>query len=118
GVEANTFGAARQLQWVSRDRFVDLFVRVNKASLAAAAAALSTLSGATGVKNALKDISDFIKNIAQNAPKMAVLTTAISGLGLELAAAVVNTLSLAGSLAEVAGIAPILPALLGGIATS
>lgn len=107
-----------ELAKLARDRIVNLYPVVNKLALSKAAAALGTLSGAKGIKNAFQSITDSFEEMLNNAPKVAVIATLIGGLAVELGAAATNAFSLAGSIATIAPAAFALPALLTGIASA
>lgn len=114
----NALNAQRRLATLSRDREVSLFVKVNKASLAAAASTLAALSGGRLVSNVVTDFFDKIKNLDKNAPKIGLIATGIAGISAAAAAGLSNIGGLIGSLAQLVGIATVLPAYLigGGVA--
>lgn len=108
-LDLNALNAQRRLAFISRDRSVSLFVRVNQASLAAAASTLAALSGTRLVGNLF---DNFFKNIAEldkNAPKIGMIATAITGLVGVAGAGISNILGLAGSLAQLAQASIFLP---------
>src|SRR5690606_21017326 len=71
--DATTLVANRQLAWAARDRIAHIIPVVDKKALAVAAAALGTLSGVTGMKNAATELKDAFKGILDNLPKLATL---------------------------------------------
>lgn len=110
-VGLNTLNARRQLATLTRTRQVSIFVRVNKASLAAAATALSAITGTRLVGNIFKDFFEGMKNLDKNAPKIGLIANGIVTLVGALGAGVSNAAALAGSLVALGQSAVLLPAL-------
>ena len=79
-VQAQTAAATAHLKWVSRTRFVDLIVRVNKASAAKALTTLAALSGARLAGNWIDDIATSLKNLDKNLPSILAWTTGLTSL--------------------------------------
>jgi hypothetical protein len=117
-LDLNALNAQRRLAFISRDRSVSLFVKVNQASVAAAASTLAALSGTRLVGNLF---DNFFKNIAdldKNAPKIGLIATGITTLVGIAGAGISNILGLAGSLAQLAQASIFLPSffIAGGVA--
>lgn len=112
----NTLRARQQLLTLTRARTVPIFVRVNTASLAAAASALAALSGARILGNIFDTFWNSIKNLDRNAPRIAAISSGIIGLGGAVLALVSNLGGLIGSLIQLSGISLFLPAILSGMA--
>lgn len=117
-VGLNTLNARRQLATLTRTRTVSIIARVNKASLVAAATALSALTGQRLVGNIFKDFFDGIKNLDKNAPKIGLIATGITTLVGALGAGVSNAAALAGSLAALGQTAVLLPTLMTAVGIS
>ncbi|WP_114589428.1 hypothetical protein [Microbacterium arborescens] len=79
-VAAHTLPAAAGLKWLARDRLVNVFVNVNKASFASAMTTLSALSGARLAGSWLDDIRDFGENLDKNLPKILKWTSGLTAL--------------------------------------
>jgi hypothetical protein len=81
-ISANAFTAiaSRQMAFVSRDRIVNLIVRVNKKSVAAAMTTLAALSGARLSWKWIDDLANFAKDLDKNLPKILNWTTGITSL--------------------------------------
>lgn len=117
-VGVNTLVARARLAALTRPRTATIFVRINKASLAAAAQALAALSGARFLGNVFDKFWDSIKNIDKSAPRIALLSSGIVALSGVLGAAVSNMAGLAVSVAQLGQAAVLLPALLTGAGIS
>lgn len=111
-VGLNTALARARLAAISRPRQVSLFVRVNKASLAAAATALAALSGTRFLGNVFDKFFDSIKNLDKTAPKILTITSALTGLVGILGAGVSNVFALGASLAQLGQLSVLFPALM------
>lgn len=117
-VGLNTGIAAARLAYLTRDREVTIFARVNKASVLAAAETLAALSGARLLGNVFENFWDSIKNLDKSAPRIAAISTGFIALGSILGAAVSNVAGLAASFAQLGQTAVLLPALLTGAGIS
>jgi phage-related protein len=106
--------AKAELTAVSRRRFADIVVRVNKASFVAASAAIARLSGGRVVGDQLKNLGTYLANLDRHVPKLAAVALAVTNLGAAALAGTSGALSLAGGLAQTAGAAVVLPGLLAG----
>lgn len=84
---AHTAASSAQLAYVARGRFADIFVRVNKRSLALAEGLLQSLAGV----NVLRSLGRSLENLAINFDKVAIKA---AGTGAVLGG-VINTLSYA-----------------------
>lgn len=108
-LDLNALNAQRRLAFISRDRSVSLFVRVNQASLAAAASTLAALSGTRLVGNLF---DNFFKNLAEldkKAPKIGLIVTGLTSLIGIAGAGISNIAGLAGSLAQLGQASIFLP---------
>ena len=110
-VDLDALRAQQRLAVLSRTRFVDLVVRVNKASVAAALSTLAALSGARILGNTFDPLFQRLKELDKIAPKVGFITSGIAGLSAILLTAVSNAAGLAGSLAALGQIAVLGPAL-------
>ncbi|WP_100813010.1 phage tail protein [Microbacterium lacus] len=106
GVAAHTAAAAAQMRYVSRPRFVDLFVRVNKTSVAAALTTLAALSGARLSWKWIDDLAQKMGDLDKNLPSLLGWTTGITSLVAALFGATSGLVGIGG------GLFSILPALL------
>lgn len=81
-IEANPFTAwaSARLAWLTRPRMVEVFVKVSKASVAAALTTLSALSGARLSWQWIDDLSTSLKNLDKNLPTILGATTGITSL--------------------------------------
>ena len=113
-VGLNTALARARLTALTRPRVVELIVRVNQASLVAAATTLAALSGARVLSNTFDKFWDAIKNLDKNAPRIGAIATGINSLAGGILALTSNLAGLAGSFVQLSGLAVVLPALLTG----
>lgn len=81
-IDANPFTAwaSARLAWLTRPRTVEVFVKVSKASVAAALTTLSALSGARLSWQWIDDLSTSLKNLDKNLPSIIGATTGITSL--------------------------------------
>ena len=88
-IEANPFTAwaSARLAWLTRPRMVEVFVKVSKASVAAALTTLSALSGARLSWKWIDDLSTSLRNLDKNLPTILGATTGITSLIAALFAA-------------------------------
>ncbi|WP_136057237.1 hypothetical protein [Microbacterium sp. K24] len=77
---AHTLDASAQMAWLSRDRFVNLVVQVNKKSLASAATTLAALSGARLSGKWIDDLAQMARNLDKNLPSILGWTTGVTSL--------------------------------------
>lgn len=108
--------AQAQLLVLTRDRIVDLVVRVKESSIAKAQAVLAALSGYRLLDSTADNIRRMFENIDKNIPIIGTMALAIQGLSAWLLAAASNTFALAHSLAQMFGAALVLPGILVGMA--
>jgi phage-related protein len=87
GVAATTAAASAQLRHVTRPRWVEIFVRINKKSLAGVATTLAALSGARLTFKWVDDLIQQMKELDRNLPKFLGWTTGITSLTAGLFAA-------------------------------
>lgn len=80
GVNAHTAAAAAQLRYTTRPRFVDIFVRIEKKSLATAVSTLAALSGARLTWKWVDDLLSKMKNLDKALPTLIGWTSGITGL--------------------------------------
>lgn len=86
-VAALTAAATTQLRWLSRDRFVNLIVRVSQASVVKALTTLAALSGARLTWKWIDNLIDKFKELDRNLPAILGWTTGItSGIAALFAA--------------------------------
>lgn len=116
-LEANVASlyAKAELMRVSRDRVVNLFVEVSKASVAKAEAVLAALSGWRMLDSTLQNFKSLFENLDKNVPLVGSLALAVQGLSAWILAAASNSFALAKSLAQIAGAGLALPGILGGM---
>ena len=107
--------AQAQLLILTRNRFVDLVVRVKESSIAKAQAVLAALSGYRLLDSTVDNLRRMFENIDKNIPIVGTMALAVQGLSAWLLAAASNTFALAHSLAQMAGAALVLPGILVGI---
>lgn len=88
-IEANPFTAwaSARLAWLTRPRTVEIFVRVSKASVAAALTTLSALSGARLSFQWIDDLTTMARNLDKNLPSILGWTTGVTSLVASLFAA-------------------------------
>lgn len=88
-ITANAFTAiaSRQIGFVSRDRIVNLVVKVSQKSVAAAMATLAALSGARLSWKWIDDLATSMKNLDKNLPAILGWTTGITSLVASIFAA-------------------------------
>lgn len=86
-VNAATLAASAQMKWVARDRFVNLIVKVNKASVVSALTTLAALSGARLSWKWIDDLATSMKDLDKNLPAILGWTTGITSLVASLFAA-------------------------------
>lgn len=115
-VVAHTAGAAAHLMYTSRTRFVDLFVRVNKRSLAIAEGVLASLSGWNSLKATGRYLEGIAKNFDTIAVKGGVMGSVIGGLADTLSYMVSSTLAIGDGVLEAVGVLAMAPAALAAIA--
>ena len=104
--------ARQQLAVLTRARTVPIFVRVNAASVAAAASTLAALTGARMLGNVFDSFWDAVKNLDKNAPKLGLVSSGILGLSGAVLALISNLSTLGVSFAQLGQISVLLPALL------
>jgi len=109
-------GVMTHLALLTRDRFVDIFPKVNLSAAAATAAFLKALSGGRVISDMFDSLWDSIKNLDRAAPIIGTLAAAIAGLAGWSTAAASNLATLSSSLASIGPTALLLPGLLGGMA--
>lgn len=80
GVNAHTAAATAQLRYATRPRWVQIFVRVNKSSLAAATATLAALSGARLSWKWIDDLMQKMRELDRNLPKILNWTSGLTAL--------------------------------------
>jgi len=111
-VDLDALNAQRRLAFISRDRTVSLFVRVNQASVAAAASTLAALSGTRLVSNVFEGFFRNVAELDKTAPKIGLISSGIAGLSAVILTAVSNFAGLLGSFAALGQAAVLLPALM------
>lgn len=115
---AHTTAAAAQLAYVSRGRFSDIFVRVNKRSLALAEGVLQSLAG----MNTLRSLGRGLENVALNFDKVAIkaggVGTVIAGLANTLSYVTTSLLSIGEGVFQSVGLLAMAPAMLAALTAS
>ncbi|MEV1109933.1 hypothetical protein AB0I95_14920 [Micromonospora sp. NPDC049751] len=108
--------AWKTLATLTRDRFVHIYPKVNKAALAASMAAINRLSGARVVTTYVRELGEALGDLDKSAPKIGLISTAIVTLGGAATNALGSVFSLAGSLISMAPAVLALPGLFSGMA--
>lgn len=80
GVNAHTLAASQQLRYTTRPRVVEIFVKINQASLAAAVGTLAALSGARLSWKWIDDLISKMRDLDKNLPAILGWTTGITSL--------------------------------------
>lgn len=113
-ISANAFTAiaSRQLSFVSRDRIVNLVVRVSKKSVATALTTLAALSGARLSWKWIDDLAQSMKNLDKNLPAILGWTTGITSLVASLFAATSGLVGIGEGLFSITPALLVLPGLL------
>lgn len=88
GVQAHTAAATAQLRWVSRPRWVDIFIRINKKSLVATMTTLAALSGARLSWKWIDSLLTKIRDLDRNLPKILNWTSGLTALFAAIAGSV------------------------------
>lgn len=105
-----------RLAVLTRARTVEIFAKLNSASVAGVASSLAALSGLRVMGDLGKGVGDFLRNLDRATPKIAAVTTGV----LALSAAVISTVgqlgALGAGLAQAAGAGLALPGIFGGMA--
>ena len=108
--------AQAQLIVLTRNRIVDLVVRVKESSIAKAQAILAALSGYRLLDSTAENLRRMFENIDKNIPIVGTMALAVQGLSAWLLASASNGFALAQSLAQMFQASLILPGLLAGMA--
>lgn len=106
-----------QLAALTRPRFAEILLRVNKSSLKTAGGFLATFSGANHVIRIVQDLRVMKKVLDETLPKVAAVSTAILGISGAALSASSNVFALGGSIAQIIPIGLALPGVLAGIVT-
>lgn len=114
-VNANTLGASAQLAWVSRDRFADIFARVNKRSIAVAEGMLKSLSGWGVITDAGRAFETLVTQFDRFTVKAGAMGAAIGGVLDSLSYMATSALGIADGILEVVGLSATLPAVLSAV---
>lgn len=88
GMTAHTAAASAQMRYVTRPRWVDVFVRINKRSLSTAVATLAALSGARLSWQWIDDLLQKVRNLDKTLPTLLAWTSGITALIAALAGGV------------------------------
>lgn len=110
-VAASTLVAKAQLAVLARDRIVALSVRLNQASFTKASTALARLSGFRVAHNILTDVTDALKDLDLNIPKITRVALAIGTLSSMVLTSSAGLVTLAGDLAKIGNTGLLLPAI-------
>jgi hypothetical protein len=115
---AHTAASSAQLAYVSRARFADIIVRVNKRSLALAEGVLQSLAGL----NTLRSVGRTLENLALNFDKIAIkaggVSTVIAGLTNTLSYVATSLLSIGEGVFQSVGLLAMAPAMLAAVTAS
>jgi phage-related protein len=111
-VNAVTMAASAQMKWVSRDRFVNLIVRVSKKSVAAALTTLAALSGARLSWKWIDDLISKMKDLDKNLPAIVGWTTGITSGIASIFAATSGLVGIGQGLVSITPALLVLPGLL------
>lgn len=117
-VDLDALNAQRRLAFISRDRTVSLFVKVNQASAAAALSTLAALSGTRLVGNVFDSFFRGLKDLDKNIPKIGLIASGIAGISAVAFAGISNVLGLGLAIAQLGQAAVLLPALFVGAGIS
>ncbi|GAA1411891.1 hypothetical protein AUR04nite_00580 [Glutamicibacter uratoxydans] len=112
---AQTAGAATHLKWLTRDRFVNVFARVNKRSVAIAEGVLQSLAGWGVLSSAGRGVESLITNFDTLTVKAGAWGTALGGLTDSLSYMLTSALSVADGLVELMGLTAMAPALIAAL---
>lgn len=110
----NALLSSQLLRWVTRPRFIDLYLRVNKQSLASVTATLAALSGARLIGNIGEDYWEFFRDLDKNLPSISMMTVGIVGLTGALFGAVSSIVSFGSGLTQILPLFLTLPGLIMG----
>lgn len=117
-LDLDALNAQRRLAFISRDRTVSLFVKVNQASVSAALTTLAALSGARLAGGLFEQSLQNLKELDRNAPKIARIATQVAALSAGVLALISNFGGLIGSFAELGKISVLGPAIFSAIGIS
>ena len=110
-LNTHTALASRMLAFVTRSRFVDVIVKVNKAAMAKAMTTLAALSGARLSWKFIDDLANFAKDLDKNLPKIAGWTSGLTSLFGAIAASGAGLAGLGGDLMAILPAALVIPGL-------
>lgn len=113
-VDVDHGAASAKIRGFTRPRILPVHVKVNKASLAAAASAVAALSGARVLGNFGRSIKNAITSLDRALPSLAAGATAITTLGAAGLAATSNLFALGASLVSILPAALALPGIFAG----
>lgn len=114
----DTFGVARQLDWITRPRTVNIIAKVNVRSLMLAEGMLQSLAGINVSKGLVRGLENVAKNFDTVSIKAASLMTIVGSIGSAMGSAVSGASALAGDLGKAAGWALVLPTAVATTASS
>ncbi|MFW0183767.1 phage tail protein [Rothia sp. CCM 9417] len=115
--EVDSAAARAELKWLTRPRWVEVLVSVNKTAYGRVENILKRLSGYRMLRNFSERLEDFAKNIDQTLPKLALLSSALASMGGWLAAASSNVFGFGLELGRMLKSVIALPGILAGFAT-
>ncbi|TCC19964.1 hypothetical protein [Kribbella sindirgiensis] len=107
---------AGELRILTRPREVSILPKVSKTAAAKVATTLAALSGARLVNDMIEDLARSLGNLDKNLPIIGTIAEAIAGVGAWALSATSNLFALSASLAQIAGVALVLPGIFGGLA--
>ena len=111
-VAALTAAATTQMRWLTRDRFVTIFVKVSKTSVVSALTTLAALSGARLSWKWIDSLIDKFKELDKNLPAILGWTTGITSLIASLFAATSGLVGIGEGLFSISPALLVLPGLL------
>ena len=112
GVNAHTAAASAQMRYVTRPRWVDIFVRVNKASIAKALTTLAALSGARLSYKWIDSLIEKARVLDKNLPAILNWTSGITALIAAVAGSVSGLVGIGQGLFAITPALLVLPGLL------
>ncbi|ALJ22040.1 phage tail protein [Microbacterium sp. No. 7] len=104
--------ASARLRNLTRPRWVEIFVRINQASLTKAAATLAALSGARLAWKWIDNLADLARDLDKNLPSILGWTTGLTTLFAALSASVSGIVGIGNGLFQILPAALVLPGLL------
>jgi phage-related protein len=117
GAGVATSGARASLALLTRPRFVELIVRVSKASAVKAAAVISALSGLRVTGDLIDKVVKKLGNLDRALPKIALVAASVSSALALVLSSIGGLTTLGNGLGQIFGLLAVLPASLAGAAS-